>query len=531
MTDDVLTTADEPGWVEQEELPEAEDVGDDPWRELPTLPAQAGTPEVVDPQAGDVTLPDYTDTTFANLFLADHGRVVRHVTEADGWLHWDGTRWVRDEKQVDRLFQVTVARIEAQALQALSSARTAEEQANGEYETKRAKEATERAQEHLSNLRRYKNTQKINAALARAMKHESIEVRADALDQKPYLLNCRNGTIDLVTGQLRPHDPADLLTLRIEHDYRPEAKCPLWERSLIEWMEGDAEVCQFLQLAVGVTILGKSAEEVLFFLWGPGENGKSKFLLALQELLGPYATTAADNLLTGGANGVAPHDVATLLGVRLAVAPEVNDRRAFAESDLKRLVSEDRLRACRKYESPFDFAPSHTLWLMGNHLPVIKGNDKGVWRRMRIVPFTMVLTEGKKDTRLPEKLREEYEGILAWAVRGCVEYLRRGTLPTPKKVQEVTETYKKDMDLLGAFLDECVQDDVTKTVTGDDLYRVYEDWCQRSGLLKLSKPKLTRELKLRGWEQKKNNCMHWVGRTLLATPVGGSSYPSTRHPY
>lgn len=453
-------------------------------------------------------LPDYTNTTMANLFLGEHGDDVRHVTDSGSWLTWDGRRWTYNEKAVDRKFQQTVANLEQRMHSAFRS----------ELDSADGKEAKASVRKkwgyHLQQCQRYKNTSAIKAALERAAKHESIEVLAAQLDQKTMVLNCANGTVDLELGTMRPHDRADLLTIVLETEFDPDAECPLWIKSLYRWLSNDPEYARYVWKAFGYTLTGSTKEECLFFPYGKGRNGKSTALKVIQRILGGYAVTAPNNLLNAGIDGVKPHDTATLQGCRMAVAPEVDGSKHFVAADLKRLASRDKLSAKRLYEQPYNFFPTHKLWLTGNDLPTVRNDDEGTWRRMRILPFTERITDAELDQDLDEKLFAEAKGILAWLVRGCLKWQEEG-LVSPKKVLEATGEYRARMDLLGAFIDDVSEVDLGGKIATGDLYKVYKQWCQYGGQKAVVNQRgLAQKLMERGWESKKISTNHWVGRRL-----------------
>ena len=295
------------------------------------------------------------------------------------------------------------------------------------------------------------------------------------------LLNCPNGTLDLQTGRLLKHDRADLLTKRIEVKYDSNAECPRWLAFLNRIMDGDQELILFLQRAVGYTLTGGVAEQCLFFMLGTGRNGKSTFIETLLALLGDYGQKApTEMLMFKGNGGGIPNDLARLPGARLVVAAEVEQGRRLAESTVKDLTGGDTITARFLRQEFFDFTPTHKVWMYGNHKPVIKGTDEGIWRRIHLIPFAVQIPVSEQDPNLKAKLAEELPGILAWAVRGCLDWQKHG-LSVPESVKEATADYRAEMDVVSAFIEECCTTGQNHYAKWKELYAAYTDWCNVNG--------------------------------------------------
>lgn len=290
-----------------------------------------------------------------------------------------------------------------------------------------------------------------------AQSEPGIAVHHTALDSAPWLLNCRNGTIDLKTGTPHPHDRAQLLTKQIDVDYDPAAPAPRWARFIERITDGDPELATYMQRAAGYTLTGDVSEQCLFFCYGNGANGKSTYVETLAALLGNFWLKAPTEMLMqqrSGGGGV-PNDVARLPGARMVVAAEVSEGGRIDEAKVKDLTGGDTLIARFMRAEFFEFRPVFKLWLYGNHKPQIRGTDNGIWRRIRLIPFTATIPEAERDPALAEKLRVELAGILAWAVRGCLAWQAEG-LTAPVAVKAATDTYRAEMDAIGAFLlDSC----------------------------------------------------------------------------
>jgi putative DNA primase/helicase len=335
------------------------------------------------------------------------------------------------------------------------------------------------------------------------------------LDADPWLFNVLNGTLDLRTGELQPHDRGDLITKLAPVTFDPDAECPQWDAFLQRITGGDENLIRFLQRAAGHTLTGDISEQCLFFLHGRGQNGKTTFIETLMTLLGDYAQKAPTQMLIAKPNAI-PNDIARLPGARFVVAAEVEEGRPMAESLVKDLTGGDTLVARFLHQEYFEFRPSHKLWIYGNHRPLIQGTDEGIWRRIHLIPFDVWIPPGERDTRLIEKLRAELSGILNWAVRGCLEW-QEHRLGTPEAVHQATSEYRSEMDVLGRFIEERCITQPDAQGRADELYRAYCDWCQANGEDSKTGTAFGRRLKERGFDKRRDsNGVYYVGIGLLA---------------
>jgi putative DNA primase/helicase len=286
----------------------------------------------------------------------------------------------------------------------------------------------------------------------------------DDFDRDPMLFNCANGTLDLKTGTLRDHDRADMITELSPVAYDPSAKAPIWSKTVSR--------------ALGHSLTGDNSEHALFVAHGGGSNSKSTILEAAMDCMGDYATVSAEDVLIDKAGGH-PTDVADLAGARLVVASEVKEGAKLDEPKIKRMTGDRTLKARRMREDFWEFPKTFKIFMPVNHRPTIEGTDHGIWRRIKLIPFGVTIPKSEQDCRLPEKLREELPGILAWLVRGCLEWQREG-LGEPEEVTRATNAYKEEMDTLAAFLSERCVVEAGASEGATDLFDAYKDWCQSS---------------------------------------------------
>ncbi|MDP8952545.1 MAG: phage/plasmid primase, P4 family, partial [Actinomycetota bacterium] len=233
-------------------------------------------------------------------------------------------------------------------------------------------------------------------------------------------------------------------------------------------------------------------------LYGPGANGKSTLINVVLEMLGGYGKQAAPDLLMAK-HGAHPTELADLFGARLVAAQETEDGRRLAEGLVKQLTGGDRIKARYMRQDFWEFDPTHKVWLATNHKPEIRGTDHAIWRRIRLIPFDVIIPKEEQDPRLPEKLRSELPGILAWAIEGCLAWQREG-LGEPPEVRAATEGYRAEQDVLAAFFEECCVIREGTWAPFKDLYAAYAAWAEDSGEKPESKRKFGSRLKERGME-------------------------------
>jgi P4 family phage/plasmid primase-like protien len=400
-----------------------------------------------------------TDTGNAERLADRHGANLRYCHPWGKWLLYDGTRWrVDDRGAVVRLAKDTARSIFEEAKEAHSDAA--------------ANQLGKWASSSLSES-------KLRAMISLCQSEPGIPVLPDELDASPDLLNVLNGTIDLRSGKLREHRREDLITRVAPVEYDPDANAPAWETFLERVLPGE-ELRAFVQRALGYSATGDTSEQCMFINHGGGANGKSTFQEAISAALGEYSMrTPTEMLLARRSDGV-PNDVARLKGARFVSASETEEGRRLAESRIKDLTGQDTITARFMKAEWFDFAPTHKLWLSTNHKPEIRGTDAAIWRRIRLVPWAVTIPPAEQDKKLPIALRHELAGILAWVVRGCLQWRREG-LQAPDEVRKATGEYRAEMDVLAGFLVECCELDTGHWEYAKDLYECYKRWCDENG--------------------------------------------------
>jgi putative DNA primase/helicase len=260
-------------------------------------------------------------------------------------------------------------------------------------------------------------------------------------------------------------------------------------------------------------------------LHGSGSNGKSTFLEVLQALLGDYGVQADFATFVEKKGDGPRNDVARLAGARMVRSSEIGEGKRLNESLVKSLTGQDTIAARYLYSEAFEFKPTFKLWLAANHKPVIRGTDHAIWRRVRLIPFTVTIRDDEKDETLKDRLLTELPGILQWAVAGCQQWLESGLRP-PDVVMAATQAYQSESDILGAFLDECCELGTGLEVAAGDLYAAYRKWAKDNGEFELSQTAFGRRIEERGFDVRKNGIKYRRGLRLLPNVLPVKSEPN-----
>lgn len=469
-----------------------------------------------------------TDMGNARRFAMHHKDRVRYVA-AWGWVVWDGRRWKQDDTGgAVRLARCTIHRlfVEAQDMNKTATAliaAAAEATKQGDEEAARAAQnAVEKAQKKAKALMDWavksQSRPRIDAMLALAQSEPELAATTADFDNAPWLLNAQNGTVDLRTGNMHSHSPNDMLTKLAGANYCPGAPCPAW-LAFLERVQPEPAIREFLQRSIGYSLTGQVSEQVFWFLYGTGANGKSVFSGVVGALLGDYAMKVRAEALMLKKQETIPEEVAAMAGRRFALASELGDNQYLNESLIKDLTGGDRMRARYLHKNSFEFDPQVKVWMYGNHKPLVTGTDTGIWRRPRLVPFAVTIPEAERDPALLDKLFAELDGILAWAVAGCLVWQRDG-LGTPDAVRAATREYRTESDVVGRFLEECTVV-CTESVGALQLYKAYKAWAENEGHKLMSNTTFGRKLSERGLEKVHTMIgKQYKGLALIQAPGG-----------
>ena len=404
-----------------------------------------------------------TDAGNMERLVHKYGHLFRYCPQRD-WYGWDGRRWVPDSE--GKIYQAALRTIREIKHELPLHLEAAEDDKDRAAITKSVLDwaLASESKNHLAAMEFLTRTA------------EGIAVNIREFDTEPWIFNCANGTRDLRANDFRPHEQANMITNISPVLYDPKAECPLWESFLSDVMAGDREMMGFLQRAAGYSLTGSTAQHCMFICWGTGRNGKSTFLEVLRYVIGTYGKQAsmATFLAKKSDEGI-PNDLAALQGARFVTGIETEDGKRLAEAKIKLITGGDTVTARFLHREFFEFAPQFKIWMATNYRPVIHGTDEGIWRRIRLIPFTVYIPDGKMDEKLREKLISESSGILNWALAGLEEY-KLGGLMEPDGVIKATEDYRAAEDWLGRFMDSETVQDPNGTTQARVLYERYKSW-------------------------------------------------------
>lgn len=421
-------------------------------------------------------------------FVLNHQASLRYVADMDVWLAWDGKRWKLDPKvgQRQELAKDTLLGMHDEAKLALQT---------GNQDAFKA----------LTNLVRTM-AQKLDMVMKHAASDPRIRCMAADLDRDPYLLNCPNGTVDLRTGEIAPHDPAHLITKITATAYDPGALTAdsTWLKYLSE-VQPDEQIRAYLQLLVGYSMIGGVTRHIMPFLYGAPRTGKSRFVEAISNHAGDYGCTANAELFIQGGSAVSRYDMARLRGSRFISMAEFDENVKVNTSLLKQVTGGDTVPAREAYGAPFTFRPQGTLWVSTNHMPYV-GTDDAAWTRVRIIPFDVSFL-GREDVTLEERLAND-SAVLAWIVQGAKRYCTE-KWDEPQSVIEATAGMQQEQDQVKRFLAARTYNVEGGRVAFDKLYDAYINWCFTNSEKAFSSKRFGDRLSQLGYGKKPSNGTMW----------------------
>lgn len=389
-----------------------------------------------------------TDDALALAFTSRYGEDWRYCASWGKWLVWTGCRWQPDETLMSHHLIRTICRESALKVDAHRLA------------------AKLLASGTVGGVERLARTDRRHASTS------------DEWDADIFLLNTPGGVVNLREGVTRPHNRGDRMTKIASAT--PKGDCPQWKAFLNDVTGGDVLLQSYLQRMAGYCLTGATSAHALFFLYGTGANGKSVFVNTLASILGDYATSAPMDTFMDARGDRHPTDLAGLRGARFVASVETEQGRRWNESKVKAITGGDKVSARFMRQDFFEYFPQFKLLIAGNHKPSIRNVDEAMKRRLHLIPFTVTIPPERRDGKLTEKLLAERDGILAWAVEGCLAWQREGLLP-PECVVSATEEYFEAEDALGQWMDESCDLTPEAKVTSSDLYANWREWAERAG--------------------------------------------------
>lgn len=436
----------------------------------------------------------YDDTGNALRFRDANAGLI-HYNHVDGcWIYWDGVRWASDENgEIKRRADKMLADM-AKDLKEMQ-----DDPAYNAYK------------KHLSRSRSHRGKE---GFIAEARHLEGVPVLPSEMDRAGNAFNVRNCLISLKTGRTAEHDKKYMISKLAPVTYDENAKCPRWDRFIEEITCGDKSLQLYLQRMIGYCMTAYTKEQCMFFLYGNGSNGKSVFVDTIAYMLGEYAASCQpETVMMRDRNNTARGDLARLKGARMVVTSEPNDGCRLDEGIVKQMAggTENKLTARFLYGREFEFSPEFKIVMSTNYKPVIKGTDNGIWRRVRLIPFTAEFTKENRDPQLTEKLRRELPGILNWAIAGAVGWCKEG-LPPCAIIDEAGQEYRSEMDRVQQFLDDCTTRSESSSTQASTLYKCYKAWCSEQGdRFPVGSTKFFMELKRRFKSRKTEAYNEYIG--------------------
>jgi putative DNA primase/helicase len=442
------------------------------------------------------------------------------------WFNWSGHHWQRDimgrclaaVEEVVKCYLGEYRRIAGQITDITKGTGT------GDVEKLKKQQA-----QLLKRASQLRGDKRRTASLKFSHTNDNpLAISGSEFDAMPWLLACKNGVIDLRTGNLKDGRPSDYLSMASPTDFKGlDEPANLWEKTLLEIFHGDEELVLYLQRLFGYGITGLSTEKVFLVLWGKGKNGKSLIVETISHVLGPLVGSIQSEMLLNqyksrSSAGPSP-DIMGLKGLRMAFASEVDQGSKLSSSRVKWLTGNDELVGRNphdKYETRFK--PTQKLFLLTNSQPHASANDFALWERMHLIPFTLSFVNREPqslDERwaikdLDEQLKKEAPQILAWLVKGCLAWEEQGLNP-PRKVTEATEQYRRNEDLLADFVDECCEIEPGAQTKASELYSRFTEWYLENVGKKIpSNAWFGKSISLKFEKNKINGCIHYHGVAL-----------------
>lgn len=466
------------------------------------LAAVVGTVTALEPAAAvdlDQTTPvlDPTDSGNAKcLWRYLQGR-VRFVAKQNQWMLFeDGGGWtIKSDPQMLHLAELAMRELGRQGMTALKP------------------EEIRRLTQHVTKSL---NATSLVNAVALLKGQPGVEVHTHELDANPMLLGLKKGQcLDLTNGMVFDMEPHHLVTKFVGCEFDPYAQCPQWDAFLVQVFQGDQDLIDYLQQWVGYCLTGSISEQQILFAYGLGANGKSVLFSVLAEMFGTYGVTApVETFMLNGNEGPKSFLLARLAGARFVLANETADGQRLAENTIKELTGGEVIAAAHKYGHVFEYRPGFKIAIVGNHKPVIRGTDTGIWRRLHMLPFNRTFTPQQQDPNLVRKLKSELSGILNWAIKGALAWHQNRRLKVPDAMRRQADNYRTESDIIGQWLTERCTVQTGSKEAASTLYADYGNWSKANGHHASSQTIFGRRLSERGFTKKPGAKIVWHGLCL-----------------
>lgn len=400
-----------------------------------------------------------TDVGNAQRFADMFGHIVRYVPEQKSFYIYDGKRWLQSTKgEIERMARSICKSMKEEAI---------------------ALQDSDQRKALIKYANKSESEQRIKAMINLLKSEENIVLSINDFDKNPMLFNCNNGTVNLKTKELQPHNNLDFITELAHIDYDLEAKAPQFIKFLNITFKNNQTMITYLKQVIGYTLTGSTIEQCFFILQGIGSNGKSVLIDVLKSLLGSYSCNAEFRTFTKQASSTVRNDLARMAKARIVTAVEGDKKSSLDESIIKSITGGDTVTARFLYKEFFDYLPPFKIFLVTNFLPKISNSGHSIWRRIKIIPFDVIIPNEEQDKDLTNKLKSELSGILNWAIEGCMEW-QKDSFKEPLEVTNAVNKYRCSVDSANIFIQKCCELDNVSTVLFGDIYDEYGDWCDEN---------------------------------------------------
>lgn len=421
----------------------------------------------------------YDDTGATDRMIDQFGSLIRYSYINKKFYIFNGSYWEQDQSgQIYQFIDAMVENLKNEKIQMPAGLEEKEEKA---------------IQKAFDKFVKHSRSNVAKKAITNELQHR-IPVQTNEFDKDKTLLNVSNGYIDLSSGELYDHDIKKMFSKQASAEYSDTASAETWDKFLNQIFNYDQALIDYVQTLVGYSMTGSVKEQIMMILYGNGRNGKSVFLETIRNILGTYARTIQASSIMVKQNSSGPNsDIARLAGARLVTSSEPNEGLRMDEGLVKQLTGGDTVVARQLYGQEFEFEPEFKLWLATNHKPIIRGTDDGIWRRIKLIPFTVQIPDDQVDKDLKYKLARESVGILNWAVDGALKWQRHG-LSTPPAIMQASAEYRQEMDVLAEFIADKCTVSADGTAPASQLYKLYRGWADENAQYCMSSTKFGREM-------------------------------------
>lgn len=424
-----------------------------------------------------------TDMGNAERIAFHYGKIIRFSHEIGHWFIWNDKRWVMDAQKYIMVITKEVVR--------------------WIYHEAADEENDHLRRDIVQHAKKSQSRQALLNMIDLAKTEPGIPISPEQLDSDPMLFNVENGTIDLRTGELLPHNKNQYLTKIAPVTYDPTAMAPLWESFLREIFGNNIELIRFIQRCIGYFLTGITKERMVFIWYGIGRNGKSVLLKIVLSLLGKdYGATLATQTLMAKKQDGPRNDLAALRGKRLAAASESEEGDRLAVGLIKQATGGECINSRFLFREFFEYDPQYKLILVTNHPPVVTDTNEGIWDRIVLLPFEVRIPLEKVNKDLTEQLKKEMPGILNWAIKGCLDWQKEGINP-PESIRLATNAYRRDMDPVARFIEECCIVGEGLSALGGKLYEKFKSFAAYNSEFVLSNNKFAETMREKEFAKRK----------------------------